>query len=176
MSALDDLLAAAQDRRLPPVETWRPLKVGAIDIRIAADGQWHHEGAPIRRSGIVRLFASVLRRDADAYYLVTPAEKLRITVEDAPFLAVALESDGAGRARRVAFRTNVGDALVADAEHPITVREQDGQPRPYVEVRRGLRALIARPVFYHLVALASEEEGGEVALWSEGTRFVLGRG
>lgn len=174
MSAVDDLLALAQDHRLPPVELWRPQRAGAIDIRIAANGEWYHEGAPIQRRALVRLFSTLLRLEDGVHYLVTPAEKLRITVEDAPFLAVGIEADGAGVAQRVAFRTNVGDVVVAGANHPIAVQERRGEPRPYVEVRRGLRALITRPMFYHLVELARQGPAGEIALWSGGARFVLG--
>ena len=174
MSAFEALLAAANSRRMPPVAQWRPSRVGAIDIRIAASGVWFHEGAPIKRPAIVKLFATVLRLDDGVYYLVTPAEKLRITVEDAPFLAVGMECDGAGAARRVLFNTNVGDAVVASATHPITVEERGGRLRPYIEVRRGLRALITRPMFYHLAELADEGPDGDISVWSGGARFVLG--
>ena len=174
MGAFEDLLAAAKARRMPPVERWHPPRVGTIDIRIAANGEWFHEGAPIRRLAIVKLFATVLRLDDGAYYLVTPAEKLRITVEDAPFLAIGMESNGAGSAQRVLFNTNVGDAVVADAAHPITVEERGGQPRPYVEVRRGLRALITRSMFYHLAELTHQGPDGDISLWSGGSLFILG--
>lgn len=175
MSAFADLLAAAGSRSLPPVERWHPKRAGAIDIRIAANGDWYHEGALIKRFAIARLFATVLRLEADgAYYLVTPAEKLRIQVDDAPFLATGMEADGKGEAARVLFTTNMGDAVLADAKHPIVVEQRAGRLRPYVEVRNGLRALIARPVFYRLVELAREDAAGEVCLWSAGVRFVLG--
>ena len=103
--------------------------------------------------------------------MVTPAEKLRIRVDDAPFVAVDMDADGVGRARRLLFTTNVGDLVLAGPDHPIAVGEG---PRPYVEVRRGLQALIARSVFYRLVALAEVEAGGQMSVWSDGQRFVLG--
>ena len=168
------IIAAQADRRLPPVTSWDPARVGKIDIRIAADGTWYHEGEPIRRQNMVNLFSTVLRRDADGYCLVTPAEKLLITVEDAPFVAVDFEARGEGAAQEVVFVTNAGDAVVADGEHPLRVEDQGGVPRPYVMVRNGLEALIARPVFYRLVERAVEE-AGELCLYSRGERFVLGR-
>ena len=172
-SAFKQLLAAAGDRSLPPVAQWRPARTGTIDIRIAANGDWYHDGDRIKRFAIAKLFASVLRLDEGAHYLVTPAEKLRIQVDDAPFVATDMEAEGVGAGMRIAFRTNVGDAVVADAAHPIVVADRAGEPRPYVEVRRGLKALIARPVFYRLAALATEEPNGEVAVWSAGMRFRL---
>ena len=173
-NAFRALLDAAGDRKLPPVHAWRPERVGDIDIRIAPDGRWFHEGAEIRRERLVALFSTVLRLDDDGYCLVTPAEKLRIVVEDAPFLAVDMESDGAGRSRRLIFVTNVGDHVLADAAHPIEVEERGREPRPYVTVRRRLRARLTRSVFYRLVDLGTPA-GGELEVWSAGSRFVLGR-
>ena len=126
------------------------------------------------------MFATILRIDDGEYFLVTPVEKLRIQVDDAPFVATDMETEGAGEGRRIAFTTNVGDVVVADAEHSIRVETHraDGgslAPRPYVEVRRGLCALIARSVFYRLVDLAEEEANGEMSVWSAGTRFILGQ-
>lgn len=175
-SALQALLDAARDRSLPPVERWNPPREGEIDIRIAANGDWYHEGGLIRRSAISKLFATILRVDDGEHFLVTPAEKLKIRVDDAPFVATDMETDGEGRARRILFMTNVEDVVLADADHPIVVEDRRGQPRPYVEVRRSLRALIARSVFYRLVDLACEGRDGEFHVWSSGTRFVLGRG
>ena len=171
--AFGALLKATADRKLPPVGLWHPQRVGDIDIRIDADGRWFHEGTEIKRQRLVELFATVLRRDPDGYCLVTPAEKLRIHVEDAPFIAIDMEFDGEGRERRLVLATNVGDHVLVDAAHPITVHDNKGEPRPYVEVRDGLRALIARSVFYRLVDLG-EVRNGCVEVWSCGTRFVLG--
>ena len=173
MSAFEELLKVARDRSLPPVERWQPARVGDIDIRIAANGDWFHEGAVVKRFAIARLFATILRVENGEHFLVTPAEKLRIRVDDAPFVATDFETEGEGATRRIVFAINVGDAVLADAEHSIVVEDRDGEPRPYVHVRDGLRALIARPAFYRLVDLA-EEADGEVEVWSAGERFVLG--
>ena len=175
MDPFTQLLDTAQNRRLPPVHLWQPERVGSIDIRIAADGTWFHEGVAIRRIAIARVFSTILRLENGQHYLVTPPEKLAIEVEDAPFIAVDMESSGEGRERRLVFATNLDDAVQADAEHPITVAGTPAEPRPYVEVRDGLRALIARSVFYRLVDIAETESSGEVSIWSAGARFVLGQ-
>jgi len=170
----DTLLQLAADKRRPPVGSWHPARTGRIDIRIAADGSWYHEGAPIRRPGLVKLFASILRRDPDGYCLVTPAEKLLIQVDDAPFVAVDMEVKGAGQGQSLLFVTNVDDVAIADAEHPLRVAGSATEPRPYVLVRDGLEALISRPVYYRLIDQAVEE-GPEIAVYSAGARFVLGK-
>ncbi len=164
-------------RRPPsPVHLWNPPNCGSIDIRIARDGAWFHEGSPIGRQPLVRLFAGVLRKDPDGFHLVTPVEKLRIVVEDAPFLAVALARTAEG----LRFRTNVGDEVTADADHPIRVAidPETGEPAPYVRVRGGLEARLTRPVFYQLVDMAELREGpdGAAELWVEsaGCAFPLG--
>ena len=168
--------AQAPGRGLPPVHLWNPPNCGEIDIVIKADGTWRHEGSPIGRAPLVRLFSTVLRKDADGFYLVTPVEKLRITVEDAPFVAVAVDiSVNADGAPVLRFTTNVGDSVDAGPEHPIRVVTDatTREPRPYVMVRRGLEALIARSVFYELVD-AAEDVGGELVVKSDGARFSLG--
>lgn len=170
----ESLLALEADRRRPPVGLWQPTRVGRIDIRIAPDGTWFHEGDPIRRAPLVRLFASILRRDPDGFCLVTPAEKLLIEVDDAPFVAVDMEAQGGGRGQSLLFRTNVDDVVVADAAHPIRVAGTPEAPRPYVLVRDGLEALIARPVYYRLIE-RTVEEGAELVAYSRAARFVLGR-
>ena len=147
----------------------------AYDIRIAADGTWFHEGRPIRRLPLVKLFASVLRRDdAGTYWLITPAERGRITVEDAPFIAVEMDRTGEGRDQVLAFRTNIDQWVQAGADHPIRVQEaaERREPRPYVLVRDRLEALIVRSVFYELAEIASEHEGG-TGVWSRGQFFPL---
>jgi hypothetical protein len=178
---LDSVIAAAKTqapgRGLPPVHLWHPAHCGEIDIVIRANGQWVHEGSPIGREALVRLFSTVLRLDPDGYHLVTPGEKMRITVEDAPFVAVAVERLTDERGPVLRFTTNVGDEVDADAAHPIRVETdaETGEPRPYLMVRRGLEALIARPVFYELVDMADERaDDDELAVESAGTRFVLG--
>ncbi len=162
--------AAASGRGPAPVHLWNPANCGDIDIRIARDGTWFYEGTPIGRPALVRLFSTVLRRDEDGFWLVTPVEKLRIVVEDAPFLAIGLEREG----EAIRFATNVGDVVEAGPDHPIRVETgADGEPRPYVHVRGALEALIVRPVFYELVAMG-EEQGGRLAVRSGGGAFDLG--
>lgn len=165
------------DIGLPPV--------GEFDIRIARDGTWFHEGRPIERRPLVKLFASVLWRDDDGgFWLRTPAEKGRIVVEDAPFTAVELSVKGRGRDQALAFRTNLDEWIEAGAEHPLRVVEsaETGAPNPYILVRDRLEALILRPVYYELAGLA-EAAGGEIAgavppdslgVWSNGVFFSLG--
>lgn len=152
---------------------------GDFDFRIARDGTWFYRGSPIGRKPLVRLFSTVLRRENDgSYWLVTPVERGRITVDDAPFVAVEMSVAGSGRAQSLAFRTNVEDWVTADAEHPIRVElGADGAPSPYIRVRGALDALIARPVFYQLVDLAEARGEGKLAelgIWSAGTYFPLG--
>lgn len=158
-TGLEGVAAAARTagaRGLPPVHLWNPPHCGEIDIRIRKDGVWFHEGTPIGREALVRLFSTVLRRDPDGYHLVTPVEKMKITVEDAPFIAVRVDQDGDG----LRFETNVGDVVEAGPDNAIRVEIDPitGEPRPYLHVRRGLEALIARPVFYELVELARARE------------------
>ena len=160
---------------LPPVHLWNPAHCGDIDIRIARDGVWFHEGSPIGRAPLVRLFSTVLRRDPDGFHLVTPAEKLRIQVEDAPFVAVRVDRVGAA----LRFETNVADVVEAGPEHRIEVHVDPvtGDPAPYVHVRRGLMARLTRPVFYELADMAEAGPGlqGDVfGVWSHGVWFPLG--
>ena len=177
-SGLDGVAAAvrqAPGRGLPPVHLWNPAHCGEIDIVIRRDGVWFHEGTPIGREPLVRLFSTILRKDPDGFHLVTPVEKMRITVEDAPFIAVSV--DRAGGALR--FATNVGDEVEAGPDNAIRVEmdEATGQPRPYLHVRRGLEALIARPVFYELVELARERQtpqGPTLGVSSNGAWFPVG--
>ena len=156
-----------------PVDQWNPERCGEMDLVIRADGSWVHEGSEITRASLIKLFSRVLRRDEDGYVLVTPAEKLDITVEDAPFLAVDYERTGAD----LAFRTNVGDVVTAGPDHPITMRrsEHAGARVPYVLVRGGLEARLARPAYYRLMAEADTAEDGTLSVASGGERFVLGK-
>ena len=151
---------------------------GDIDIRIGRDGTWFYHGSPIRRKPLVKLFASILRRDeAGGYWLETPVERARVAVDDAPFVAVAMTVEGAGRGRTLRFRTSLDREIAAGPARPIRVAVDplSGEPSPYVAAGGGLEALIARPVFYDLVELAEEEpETGALAVWSGGARFTLG--
>ena len=169
----------AAGRALPPVENWNPAHCGEIDIRIARDGTWFHRGAPFTRPALMRLFSTILRKDPDGFHLVTPGEKLRIRVDDAPFIAVLLRAEGEGPDQRLIFTTNVGDETVAGRDNVIRVEThaETGEPAPYVHVRRGLEAKISRAVFLQLADLTVAGEGehaGTLGVWSEGKFFALG--
>ena len=169
--SLADIARLAEADKLPPVEKWNPAHCGDSAMRIARDGTWYHEGSPIGRPEMVRLFSTILRREPDGgFVLVTPAEKLDILVEDAPFVAVELKSEGEGPARNLAFRLNTGDLVVAGPSHRL--RFEQG-PHPYLEVRAGLDALVARPVYYELAELALAEGAAPAGLWSNGAFFAF---
>ena len=158
---------------------WNPAHSGEIDIVIRRDGSWQHEGRTIEREALVRLFSTVLRKDPDGIWLVTPVEKMKITVEDAPFVAVRVDRVAGGDGRpALKFTTNVGDEVEAGPENPIRVAVGGGgEPRPYVHVRRGLEALISRAVFYELVEMAEAREtaaGPQLGVISNGAWFALG--
>jgi len=177
-TGLEAVVAAAKQapgRGLPPVHLWNPAHCGEIDIVIRRDGLWFHEGSPIGREALVRLFSTVLRKDPDGFHLVTPVEKMKITVEDAPFIAVRVDPVG----EALVFTTNVGDEVEAGPDNPIRVEMnlQTGEPRPYLHVRRGLEARIRRPVFYELVEMAQEREtpeGPRLGVSSNGAWFPVG--
>ena len=155
-----------------------PELCGDMDFRIGRDGTWFYHGSPIGRKPLVRLFSPVLRRDADgSFWLVTPVERVAVAVDDAPFVAVALTARGQGRCQTLRFRTNLDDEVEAGPDHPIRVVQDPvtGEPAPYVTVREGLDALIARAIFYDLVALGIEDpEAGTLSVWSGGEAFELG--
>ena len=158
---LDDLQELLSAKKLPPVHLWEPENVRDIDIRIARNGDWFYNGSLIQRKRMVSLFSTVLRVDDDENtYLVTPHEKLRIVVEDAPFTAVLLEARGVGSEQVLIFTTNTGERVVADKEHPIYVKYQqtNGEPSPYVLVRDRLHALISRSVFFELGELSVQQD------------------
>ena len=164
----------SSSRGLPPVHLWNPPFQGDIDMRIARDGTWYYEGSKIARPELVRLFSTILRKDGEGYYLVTPAEKVGISVEDAPFVAVDVEAKGTGEDQSLTFLTNVGDRATAGPEHPIRVeRDPDtDEPAPYIHVRANLEALIDRKTFYRLVELGTEHDGW-FGLWSGGRFFPV---
>ena len=183
MYKFDPVALAAQfeGKKLPPLERWHPPLSGELDMRIARDGTWYHEGAPIQRLNLARLFSTILRREDDGcYYLVTPVEKWRIQVEDAPFVAVLLEvSDKGAKQQALRFTTNLGDVVTAGPEHPLKVEyvTPGGEPAPYVQVRARLRALLSRPVFLELTELGEEREVDGKPLygvWSQELFFPLG--
>ena len=170
--SLAEIARLAEDKKLPPVERWNPAHCGHSGMRIARDGTWFHDGSPIGRTAMVRLFSTILRREPDGgFVLVTPVEKLDIDVEEAPFVAVELKSEGDGQSRSLAFRLNTGDLVVAGPDHPLRFGEG---AHPYVEVRPGLDALVVRPVYYELAELALAEAHQPPGLWSGGAFFPLG--
>ena len=149
--------AAAGTKGRPPVERWNPPFCGDIDMRIARDGTWFYNGTPIGRPALVKLFASILRKDPERYVLVTPVERVGIAVEDAPFLAVEMAVEGNGAERQIAFRTNVDDLVRVDAAHPLRFeRDEAGGVKPYVRVRGELWALVTRALTYDLVDLGED--------------------
>lgn len=178
---LENFLKQVSEQKFAPVDKWNPDFCGDIDMRIAADGTWFYMGTPITRARMVKLFSTVLRKDADnKTYLVTPVEKIGITVDDAAFVAISVEVLGTADDRVLSFTTNVGDTVVADKDHPIRVQIDPltEEPRPYIKVRGRLEALIARSVFYELVEAAEQvEKNGETELViaSSGEFFSLGK-
>ena len=170
--------AGAKGKGLPPVHLWNPPFCGDIDMRIARDGTWFYEGTPIGRPALVKLFANILKLEGGKYFLVTPVEKVGITVDDAPFVAVDFRVEGAGHGQELVFTTNLGDEARAGTAHPIRV-ERDaatGEPAPYVMIRAGLEALIDRKSFYRLVELgthAPHDDDSWFGLWSGGVFFPV---
>ncbi|SDY50076.1 DUF1285 domain-containing protein [Citreimonas salinaria] len=164
----------AKGKGIPPVHKWNPPFCGDLDMRIARDGTWFYLGTPIGRPGLVRLFSSILKLEDGKYFLVTPVEKVGITVEDAPFVATDVEVQGEGRVQVLTFRTHVGDVAEAGPDHPIRVERdpETGEPSPYVMIRAGLEALIDRKSFYRLVELGAHHDGW-FGLWSKGQFFGL---
>lgn len=170
---------SGEGKGLPPVHLWNPEFCGDLDMRIARDGTWFYMGSPIKRERLVRLFSTVLRHDEDGkYYLVTPVEKIGITVDDAPFVVVDMDVHGKGQDQVLVFRTNVGDETIAGPEHALRFEfdQKTSEPAPYVHVRARLEALINRPVYYKLVDLAEEVEVDgkmQFGVWSAGQFFAF---
>jgi uncharacterized protein len=179
LTGLEALLKSADGRGPAPVERWDPPHCGDIGMKIRSDGTWLYQNSPIGRQALVKLFASVLRKDADGgTYLVTPVEKIVVAVEDAPFLAVEMAVSGSGSAQELAFRTNVDDVVRCGPEHPLRFVRQEpgGGLKPYLHVRGRLEALITRAILYDLAELAVEEhrDGRAVSgIWSGGAFFPM---
>jgi hypothetical protein len=179
IGGLEALIKAQAGKGPAPVDKWNPPYCGDIGMAIRSDGVWLYQNSPIGRMPLVKLFASVLRKDDDGkHYLVTPAEKVDVAVDDAPFLAVEMQIAGSGRDQKLTFRTNVDDVVEVGAEHPMRfeVEEGSGGLKPYVLVRGRLEALVTRALYYDLVEMTViEEHGGRQALglWSSGTFFAM---
>jgi hypothetical protein len=172
--SLAELQQLIGQQRLPPVDQWHPESCGHSGMRIARDGTWYHEGTAIRRPAMVRLFSSVLRREADGrHVLVTPIEMLDIDVEATAFRAIEMQSEGEGAHRRIAFRLDSGDAVMLDAEHPLRIVQTDHGPSPRLLVRHGLEAELSRGLYYELAELALTEGADPPGVWSNGTFFPL---
>lgn len=163
---------------LPPLHKWNPPFCGDIDMEIRRNGEWFYLGTPILRAPLVKLFSNVLRREGDEYFLVTPVEKVRIRVVDAPFLAVSVEKHHEAGLDYLRFTTQTGDGVIAGADHPVRVTfAADNEPSPYIHVRDRLEALLSRNVYYQLVEWGEEQViDGRTALvvHSAGERFVIG--
>ena len=172
---IDRLFRQLREKKLPPVDQWNPDISGEIDIHIKRNGDWYYQGSLIKRPAMVRLFSTVLRRDDDSYFLVTPVEKLLVTVEDAPFTAISMDVLLDSGVQYLAFTNNVGDKTIAGKNNALFVvyDSKSDQPKPYIEVRNRLNALILRPVYYQL-AEQIVERAGYYGVWSDGHYFKLG--
>jgi hypothetical protein len=176
IGGLEALIGAQAAKGPAPVEEWDPPYCGDIGLRIRSDGVWLYRDSPIARPALVKLFAGVLRKDPDGrHYLVTPAEKIDVAVDDAPFLAVEMETRGAGRSQGLIFRTNVDDIVTAGPERPLrfAVEPGSGGLKPYLLVRGRLEALVTRPLAYDLVEIATTEDGRGLGVWSDGAFFPV---
>ena len=166
---LADLQRQIDARRLPPVDKWHPTHCGDSEMRIARDGTWYHQGRPIRRPAMVRLFSTILRREPDgSHVLVTPVEKLGIAVEGTAFRAIEMESEGERERRKSALKLDSGDAVIIGAAHPLSI-----EPTPRVLVRHGLEAELSRPIYYELAEIALTEAARPLGIWSDGAFFPL---
>tara|TARA_B110000208_G_scaffold188444_1_gene248117 strand:- start:325 stop:912 length:588 start_codon:yes stop_codon:yes gene_type:complete len=165
---------ATKSRGLPPIHLWNPPFCGDLDMRIARDGTWFYEGTPIGRPALVKMFSSILKREDGKYFLVTPVEKVGITVDDAPFVAVDFDATGEDIDQVLKFLTQVDDFATAGADHPIRVERdaETGEPSPYILIRSDLEALIDRKSFYRLVDLGVHHEGW-FGVWSNGAFFGI---
>lgn len=169
-----ELQQLIEQRRLPPVDKWDPKACGHSEMRIARDGTWYHQGSPISRPAMVRLFSTILRREPNgSHVLVTPVEKLEVDVEATAFRAIEMETQGEGPDRRIAFGLDSGDAVILGADHPLRMVADGPGPSPRILVRHGLEAELTRPVYYELAELALAEGNDRPGIWSNGAFFPL---
>lgn len=168
--------ALRKQPRKPPLDAWHPALSGDIDIRIDSRGEWFHEGTRIQRQPLVNLFASILRRENDGeYYLVTPVEKWRIRVDDAPLLAIDMEASGDDKtSQQLLFRLNTDELVPLNSAHPLQLSVAGDDLRPYLQLDHGLRAKLTTALFYRLVD-AAEQRGDELGVSSDGVWFSLGK-
>lgn len=172
-SSLESLVSQFDSRDLPPVELWKPDRISSIDIVIDQHGEWFYQGSKIDRKRMVALFSTILWREEEAYYLITPQEKLEISVECAPFIAVLMDVSGSGKSQSLCMTDNTGNRFAVSKQHRLWISENEtGEPLPMVIVRRNLPALLARSVYYQLAELVVEIESGS-GVWSEGEFFKL---
>ena len=172
--SLADLQQLIAERRLPPVDQWHPDHCGHSELRIARDGTWFHQGSPISRPAMVRLFSTVLRREADGrHMLVTPVEKLEIDVETTAFRAIEMQTEGSGGQRQIALKLDSGDVVIVGPEHPLTLVTADNGPSPRVHVRHGLEAELSKGIYYELAEIALEEGSDPPGVWSGGAFFPM---
>lgn len=172
--SLSGLRKLIDERRLPPVDSWNPAHCGDSQMRIGRDGIWYHRGSPISRSAMVRLFATILRREADGrHVLVTPVEKLSIEVESTAFRAVEMKTEGSGRSRLIALVTDTGDSIIAGRDHPLTLEATDNGISPRLSVRHGLEAELSRAIYYELAEIALAEGHDPPGVWSDGCFFPM---
>ena len=172
--SLADLEKLIHERRLPPVDKWDPEHCGHSDMRIARDGTWFHQGSPIARPAMVRLFSTVLRREPDgSHVLVTPVEKLAIDVEATAFRAIEMQCEGKGADRQIALKLDSGDAVIVGPEHALSVVDTEQGPSPRVHVRHGLEAELSRAIYYELAEIALAEGHSPPGVWSGGAFFPL---
>jgi hypothetical protein len=160
LEAITGAVKRAGEKGPPPVHLWNPPFCGDLDMRIASDGTWFYMKTPIGRPALVKLFSSVLKREGEKYFLVTPVEKIGITVDDAPFTAVEMKRDGEGAARTLSFRTNVDEWVACGPEHTLRFEPEPetGGLKPYLHVRRDLWALVTRALFYDLAELGEDRD------------------
>ena len=175
LEAIEQQIPQQSERKLPPVHLWKPDFCGDLDMQITRDGRWIHEGGEIKRPAMVAMFSTILWREDDKYFLVTPVEKVGIQVEDVPFMFTGLEVSQVDGVQQLSFTAVSGDVVVADEEHPLRVEinPDTGEPSPYLMVRYGMEGRLHRNVFYQLAELA-REEGDQLIVESAGQQFVLG--
>jgi hypothetical protein len=172
---LAEIQKLIDERGVPPVDKWNPERCGDSRMRIARDGTWYHEGVPVRRPAMVRLFATVLRREPDgSHVLVTPVEKLDIEVESTAFRAVEMRVEGEGRNQRIAFALDSGDAVILGPDHPLNIVQTADGTSPRLLIRHGLEAELTRPVYYELAELALGTGSEPAGVWSNGIFFPMG--